>query len=59
VIATGERCQDLSVRLSYAGIEHVTVPRPLDALRRAPLGTVDVFANYTAFRDLIAEVRDA
>jgi len=59
VIATGERCHDLSVRLSYAGVEHETVPRPLDALRAAPLGEVEVFANYTAFRDLIGQVRDA
>jgi len=57
VIATGERCQDLSVRLSYAGVEHQTVPRPLDAVRAAPRGRVEVFANYTAFRDLIGQVR--
>jgi len=57
VIATGERCQDLSVRLSYAGVEHETVPRPLDAVRAAAQGKVEVFANYTAFRDLIGQVR--
>ncbi|WP_206518055.1 MurT ligase domain-containing protein [Rhodococcus sp. X156] len=56
VIATGERCQDLSVRLSYAGVQHETVPVPRQALLHAPEGTVDVFANYTAFRELIAEV---
>ena len=58
VIATGERARDLSVRLSYAEVEHETVPRPLDALRAAPPGTVEVFANYTAFRDLMGQVRD-
>ena len=58
VIATGERAQDLSVRLSYADVEHETVLRPLDALRAAPPGTVEVFANYTAFRDLMGQVRD-
>jgi len=57
VVATGERCQDLSVRLSYAGVEHETVPRYRDALHSAPVGKVDVLANYTAFRDLVAEVR--
>lgn len=59
VIATGERCQDLSVRLSYAGVAHETVPAGLTALRAAPAGQVDVVANYTAFRDLVAQVHDA
>jgi hypothetical protein len=48
----GERAADLGVRLSYAGIEHVTGADPRDALRRLPPGEVDVVANYTAFLEL-------
>lgn len=52
VFASGERAADLSVRLTYAGIEHVLEPDPLTAIRRCPAGRVEVLANYTAFRDL-------
>ena len=52
VFASGERAADLSVRLTYAGIEHVLEPDPLDAIRRCPPGRVEVLANYTALRDL-------
>ncbi|WP_010539969.1 MurT ligase domain-containing protein [Dietzia alimentaria] len=52
VYASGERAADLSVRLSYAGISHVLEPDPLTAIRRCPVGQVEVLANYTAFRDL-------
>ncbi len=52
VYASGERAADLSVRLTYAGIEHVLEPDPLEAIRRCPAGRVEVLANYTAFRDL-------
>ncbi|MGH3808535.1 MAG: MurT ligase domain-containing protein [Pseudonocardiaceae bacterium] len=49
VIASGERAADLGVRLSYAGLEHQTMPDPLAALAALPAGKVDVVANYTAF----------
>jgi UDP-N-acetylmuramyl tripeptide synthase len=49
VVASGERAADLGVRLSYAGLEHQTVPDPLIALAALPPGQVDVVANYTAF----------
>ena len=35
VVATGDRCRDLSVRLHYAGVAHVVEPNPLAAVRRA------------------------
>jgi lipid II isoglutaminyl synthase (glutamine-hydrolysing) len=49
IVASGERAADLGVRLSYAGLEHQTVPDPLIALAALPPGQVDVVANYTAF----------
>jgi UDP-N-acetylmuramyl tripeptide synthase len=49
VVASGERAADLGVRLSYAGLEHVTVADPLAALEALPPGQIDVVANYTAF----------
>ncbi|AWT25248.1 UDP-N-acetylmuramoylalanine--D-glutamate ligase [Corynebacterium provencense] len=52
VVASGERSADLAVRLGYAGVEHVTVPDMLEAVRACPPGRVEVLANYTAFRDL-------
>lgn len=52
VYASGERAADLSVRLTYAGVEHQLEPDPLAAIRRCPPGRVEVLANYTAFRDL-------
>lgn len=52
VVAAGERATDLAVRLTYAGVEHSTVPNPLRAIASCPPGRVEVLANYTAFRDL-------
>ncbi|MDN5920162.1 MAG: MurT ligase domain-containing protein [Pseudonocardia sp.] len=52
VVAAGERCADLGVRLSYAGITHATACDPLAALELLPPGPVDVVANYTAFLQL-------
>ncbi|GAB2651598.1 MurT ligase domain-containing protein [Nocardia goodfellowii] len=52
VVAAGERATDLAVRLTYAGVEHTTVPDPLRAIASCPAGHVEVLANYTAFRDL-------
>ena len=57
VVATGDRCRDLSVRLQYAGVEHVMEPDPVVAVGRAGAGServVDVIGNYTAFGDLLA-----
>ena len=52
VQAAGKRGTDLSVRLTYAGIEHELNPDPLAAIRACPAGRIEVLANYTAFRDL-------
>jgi lipid II isoglutaminyl synthase (glutamine-hydrolysing) len=58
VVATGDRCLDLAVRLRYAEVDHATVRDPLGALQAAsrmegPSGSpVDFIGNYTAFHDL-------
>ncbi len=56
VVAAGERATDLGVRLTYAGVEHSTVPDTLRAIASCPPGRVEVLANYTAFRDLNREI---
>ena len=35
VVATGDRCRDLAVRLHYAEVPHATVPDPVAAVRAA------------------------
>jgi MurT ligase C-terminal len=35
VVATGDRCRDLSLRLHYAGVDHVMEPDPIGAVRLA------------------------
>jgi CobQ-like glutamine amidotransferase family enzyme/UDP-N-acetylmuramyl tripeptide synthase len=52
VVATGERCRDLAVRLRHGGIEHVTVEDDLEALRAAGSSRVEYVGNYTAFQAL-------
>jgi len=57
VIASGERCLDLSVRLHYAEVPHEVVPDPLTAIRHAGSRSderVDFVGNYTTFFDLAA-----
>ncbi len=67
VVATGERCRDLSVRLYYAEVPHRTVRDEVAAVRAAHMVTagatprstatdppVDFVGNYTAFTDLTA-----
>ncbi|QIS08252.1 Mur ligase family protein [Nocardia arthritidis] len=58
VVAAGERATDLAVRLTYAGVEHTTVPDPLRAIASCPAGRVEVLANYTAFRDLNRDLEE-
>jgi UDP-N-acetylmuramyl tripeptide synthase len=56
VVATGDRFRDLSVRLQYAGVAHVTEADPARAVTAAAHGrdeVVDVIGNYTAFGDLL------
>ncbi len=67
VIATGERCRDLAVRLRYAGVDHRVVIDPLRAVDAAidlspdhavdghsasPDDHVEFLGNYTAFAQL-------
>jgi len=53
VIATGERCTDVAVRLRYADVEHLQVRDWRDALQAFPTGhPVEAMANYTAFQAL-------
>lgn len=57
VVATGERCRDLSVRLRYAEVDHDTVRDQVEAVREARPGgdgRVDYIGNYTAFYELLA-----
>jgi hypothetical protein len=39
VVATGDRCRDLSVRLWYGGVEHSTEPDPIAAVQKAATAT--------------------
>jgi hypothetical protein len=52
VVATGERCRDLAVRLRHAGVAHVTVRDDLEALAAAGTSQVEYVGNYTAFQAL-------
>jgi lipid II isoglutaminyl synthase (glutamine-hydrolysing) len=52
VVATGDRCADLAVRLRYAGVAHLTVTDQLEALGASGAPAVDYVGNYTAFQDL-------
>jgi len=65
VVAAGERCLDLSVRLRYAEVEHTTVADSVAAVRSAGSAAgpgaatgssamVEFIGNYTAFADLLA-----
>jgi UDP-N-acetylmuramyl tripeptide synthase len=56
VVATGERCLDLAVRLHYAEVEHRTEPDLVAAIAAAGAPEVDVVANYTSFQQLRARV---
>jgi lipid II isoglutaminyl synthase (glutamine-hydrolysing) len=59
VVATGERSADLSVRLHYAGVEHLRERDSQQAVHEAASASgdsgtvpVDFIGNYTAFSDL-------
>jgi UDP-N-acetylmuramyl tripeptide synthase len=53
VLVTGERKEDMSVRLAYAEVAHSVHASAEDAAAAAREMTFDVVANYTAFRDLL------
>ena len=53
VVATGERCRDLAVRLKYAGLEHLVVARAdAGAAGAGGAPAVEYVGNYTAFQQL-------
>ena len=56
VVAAGERCLDLSVRLHYADVAHTTVrelaPALAAAAQQGATTDVEFIGNYTAFHDL-------
>ena len=54
VLVSGERGEDVVLRLAYAGIAATLHPTVSAAVTAAPgEGAVDVLATYTAFRDLL------
>ena len=56
VIATGERSEDLSVRLHYAGVVHEREADPLWAVASVGASECEVVANYTAFTRVRAQL---
>jgi UDP-N-acetylmuramyl tripeptide synthase len=59
VLVTGERREDVGVRLAYADVPHKLYPNAEAAAADAPEGVLDVVANYTAFRDLLVRTNGA
>jgi UDP-N-acetylmuramyl tripeptide synthase len=58
VLAAGERCRDMAVRLRYAGVEHDTEPDLSRALAWARERDADVVATYSAFQQVKRALRD-
>jgi CobQ-like glutamine amidotransferase family enzyme/UDP-N-acetylmuramyl tripeptide synthase len=52
VVATGERRSDLAVRLLHAGVDHLVLEDPLEALASVGSGPIEYIGNYTAFQDV-------
>lgn len=59
VLVTGQRKEDMSVRLAYAGVRHTVHPSAEAAADAAGEAMLDVVANYTAFRDLLVRTAPA
>lgn len=58
VLVSGDRAEDVVVRLAHAGVDaprHATVKAAVAAAPGGPDDVVDVLATYTAFRDLLLE----
>jgi UDP-N-acetylmuramyl tripeptide synthase len=53
VVAAGERSADLAVRLRYADVSHQWECDPMRAIDLLAPGSVELVANYTAFRELV------
>jgi len=59
VVCSGERADDLAVRLAYAGIDYVFAPDLREALDATLPCAIDVAANYTAFQQVRKVVASA
>jgi lipid II isoglutaminyl synthase (glutamine-hydrolysing) len=59
VVATGERRRDLAVRLLHAGVDHLVLDDPLEALANVGSGPIEFIGNYTAFQDVREAIRRA
>lgn len=57
VAVSGDRCLDLAVRLSYAGVGFSIEPDPLVAASGVGGERVDIVATYTAFVALLRRLR--
>lgn len=57
IVATGDRGRDLAVRLRYAGVDHVFISDPVNAVQTAAQRAgskdieIDVMGNYSAFQE--------
>jgi lipid II isoglutaminyl synthase (glutamine-hydrolysing) len=56
IVATGERCRDLAVRLEYAGVEHQVESDQRKALLATGAPAVEYVGNYTAFQQLRSSI---
>lgn len=56
VYITGDRAYDLAVRLEVNDIPFIHVQSFPEAVAAAPVGRLEVIANYTAFQDIRAEL---
>jgi hypothetical protein len=56
VYITGDRAYDLAVRLEVNDIPFTHVTSFAQAVEAAPVGRLEVIANYTAFQDIRAEL---
>jgi lipid II isoglutaminyl synthase (glutamine-hydrolysing) len=57
VVATGERRRDLAVRLLHAGVDHLVLDDPVEALATVGSGPIEFIGNYTAFQDVREAIR--
>ncbi|WP_236791543.1 MurT ligase domain-containing protein [Amycolatopsis sp. GM8] len=58
VVAAGERAMDLAVRLTYAEVPHTVARDPIAAVAALDGESVELVANYTAFRGVAQRMAD-
>jgi UDP-N-acetylmuramyl tripeptide synthase len=56
---SGERAEDVGVRLAYAGVAYQLHPGPEQAAALCGAAEIDVLATYTAFRELLLKAGGA